>query len=32
VGLEMARIGVFAGAVAILLLVPSIGPVLLASR
>jgi sterol desaturase/sphingolipid hydroxylase (fatty acid hydroxylase superfamily) len=32
VGLEMARIGVLAGAVAIVLLVPSIGPVLLASR
>jgi sterol desaturase/sphingolipid hydroxylase (fatty acid hydroxylase superfamily) len=32
VGLELARIGVLAGAVAIVLLVPSIGPVLLASR
>jgi hypothetical protein len=32
VGLEMARIAAFAGAVTIVLLVPSIGPVLLASR
>ena len=32
VGLEMARMGVLAGAVAIVLLVPSLGPVLLASR
>ncbi|HEY1416983.1 MAG TPA: sterol desaturase family protein [Myxococcaceae bacterium] len=32
VGLEMARIGVLAGAVAVVLLVPSIGPVLLAVR
>jgi len=32
VGLEVARVGVLAGAVAIVLLVPSIGPVLLALR
>jgi sterol desaturase/sphingolipid hydroxylase (fatty acid hydroxylase superfamily) len=32
VGLEMARVGAFAGAVAIVLLVPSLGPVLLAAR
>jgi hypothetical protein len=32
VRLEMARIGVLAGVVAIVLLVPSLGPVLLASR
>jgi len=32
VGLEMARVGVFLGAVAMVLLVPSLGPVLLASR
>jgi sterol desaturase/sphingolipid hydroxylase (fatty acid hydroxylase superfamily) len=32
VGLELARVGVLAGAVAIVLLVPSIGPVLLALR
>ena len=32
VGLELARMGVLAGAVAIVLLVPSIGPVFLASR
>jgi len=31
-GLEVARMGVLAGALAIVLLVPSIGPVLLASR
>jgi len=32
VGLELARIGALAGVVAILVLVPSIGPVLLAAR
>jgi alkylglycerol monooxygenase len=32
VGLEMARMGLFVGAVAVVLLVPSLGPVLLASR
>jgi hypothetical protein len=32
VGLELARMGVLAGAVAIVLLVPSLGPVLLAAR
>ncbi|HTS80464.1 MAG TPA: sterol desaturase family protein [Myxococcaceae bacterium] len=32
VGLEMARVGLLVGAVAVVLLVPSIGPVLLASR
>jgi len=32
VGLEMARMGLLAGAVAMVLLVPSLGPVLLASR
>jgi len=32
VGLEMARVGLFVGAVAVVLLVPSLGPVLLASR
>ena len=31
-GLELARMGVLAGAVAIVLLVPSVGPVLLAAR
>ncbi len=32
VGLELARVGVLAGAIAIVLLVPSLGPVLLAAR
>jgi sterol desaturase/sphingolipid hydroxylase (fatty acid hydroxylase superfamily) len=32
VGLEMARVGMLAGAVAIVLLVPALGPVLLAAR
>jgi len=32
VGLELARMGVLAGAVAVVLLVPSVGPVLLAAR
>jgi sterol desaturase/sphingolipid hydroxylase (fatty acid hydroxylase superfamily) len=32
VGLEMARVGLLVGAVAVVLLVPSLGPVLLASR